>query len=475
MRIFESINKGFESKYGDLDSKKEKKVAECGKVGVQKESCNKKVKECTDTRSRGKKAINKSSKLEESSRIVYKDMGQDLAEYQKWVDYDMKRYHKISDKTMDKIKEAGLTVVKDQYGDYEVIAHEPVREAVKNVDPRMSEYMKKLVDVYSNDLDYENIVDFNLSDSTVDEFFDLFIDGQTEKRHPKIDEFASRIVEQGYDDRHMWKESITDKLSNIGNTHNYITPMAFGFEYFINGGEDLLVDIIGNKNFRKLVQIVSDKLYYETFRALRGYYRTVVIELIKYANKESTDGKSGLAAIKDGSITYKTAQFDEDVEYIKELLNPKHIASFFKYAGISTKDNKDLIGSLLSYLGINPKTIRESNNNGKKTIKESLKLIMDIGDYRPWSGAVDTFDKIRDADMVDALENYLEDIYPEGLTVTELNDILWFDGDTVLRDLGLSDEEEDEDEDEEDIDESCKKSVKEGRSVDFKKLHRCKK
>ena len=58
----------------------------------------------------------------------YKDMGQDLGEYQKWVDYDMKRYHKISDKTMDKIKEAGLTVVKDQYGDYEVIAHEPVRE-----------------------------------------------------------------------------------------------------------------------------------------------------------------------------------------------------------------------------------------------------------------------------------------------------------------------------------------------------------
>lgn len=58
----------------------------------------------------------------------YKDMGQDLGEYQKWVDYDMKRYHKISDKTMDKIKKAGLTVVKDQYGDYEVIAHEPVRE-----------------------------------------------------------------------------------------------------------------------------------------------------------------------------------------------------------------------------------------------------------------------------------------------------------------------------------------------------------
>ena len=60
----------------------------------------------------------------------YKDMGQDLGEYQKWVDYDMKKYHKISDKTMKEIKDAGLSVVKDQYGDYEVIAHEKIREAI---------------------------------------------------------------------------------------------------------------------------------------------------------------------------------------------------------------------------------------------------------------------------------------------------------------------------------------------------------
>ena len=57
-------------------------------------------------------------------------IGSDVAEYQKWVDYDMKRYKKISDKTMSKIKKAGLSVVKDQYGDYEVIAKEPVKESI---------------------------------------------------------------------------------------------------------------------------------------------------------------------------------------------------------------------------------------------------------------------------------------------------------------------------------------------------------
>lgn len=41
---------------------------------------------------------------------------------QKWVDYDMKKYKRISDDTMEKVKSSGYSVVKDQYGDYEVIA-----------------------------------------------------------------------------------------------------------------------------------------------------------------------------------------------------------------------------------------------------------------------------------------------------------------------------------------------------------------
>jgi len=53
---------------------------------------------------------------------VEESVGDSISEYQKWVDFDMEKYHKISDVTMNKLKEAGLSVVKDQYGDYEVIA-----------------------------------------------------------------------------------------------------------------------------------------------------------------------------------------------------------------------------------------------------------------------------------------------------------------------------------------------------------------
>ena len=48
----------------------------------------------------------KSRKIKESKEV-------DLTEYQKWVDYDMRKYHKISKNTMSKIKKAGLSVVKD--------------------------------------------------------------------------------------------------------------------------------------------------------------------------------------------------------------------------------------------------------------------------------------------------------------------------------------------------------------------------
>lgn len=59
---------------------------------------------------------------------IKENIGSDIAEYQKWVDYDMKKYGRISSLTNHKVRKAGLKIVKDKYGDYEVIADEPIRE-----------------------------------------------------------------------------------------------------------------------------------------------------------------------------------------------------------------------------------------------------------------------------------------------------------------------------------------------------------
>ena len=89
----------------------------------------------------------------------------------------------------------------------------------------------------------------------------------------------------------------------------------------------------------------------------------------------------------------------------------------------------------------------------EKAINEELKVIIDFSDYKPWSGAVDTYELIKDADKLDELEFYLEELYPDGITATQINDILWFDSEEVLKYLGLGDEEDEE------IDESIKEHI----------------
>jgi len=89
----------------------------------------------------------------------------------------------------------------------------------------------------------------------------------------------------------------------------------------------------------------------------------------------------------------------------------------------------------------------------EKAIEEELKVIIDFSEYKPWSGAVDTYELIKDADKLDELEAYLEECYPEGVTAGTINDILWFDSEEILKYLGLGDVEEDEEEVDESLNE----------------------
>lgn len=77
-------------------------------------------------------------------RTVKESVGQDVSDYQKWVDYDMKKYKKISKETMSKIKKAGLSVVKDQYGDYEVIADRKDESCGKKKSRKMKESIEDI-------------------------------------------------------------------------------------------------------------------------------------------------------------------------------------------------------------------------------------------------------------------------------------------------------------------------------------------
>jgi hypothetical protein len=77
-----------------------------------------------------------------------------------------------------------------------------------------------------------------------------------------------------------------------------------------------------------------------------------------------------------------------------------------------------------------------------KIIYESLEKFV------PWSGAVSTYQRIEEAGKLEQLESTLEDLYPGGMTETELNDLLWFDEDSVFEWLGIEPEDGETDEQE---------------------------
>lgn len=70
-----------------------------------------------------------------------------------------------------------------------------------------------------------------------------------------------------------------------------------------------------------------------------------------------------------------------------------------------------------------------------------------LANFEFWSGAKDTAERIweeKGSEGFDQLEAILEDVYPDGIDETELNDLLWFDAETVYEWLGIGDEEDEE-------------------------------
>ena len=70
-----------------------------------------------------------------------------------------------------------------------------------------------------------------------------------------------------------------------------------------------------------------------------------------------------------------------------------------------------------------------------------------------WSGAKVTAERIWEEmgeSGFDTVEAILEDTYPEGIDETTLNDIFWFEPETIYEWLGMPNDDDEEEEEEED-------------------------
>lgn len=60
-----------------------------------------------------------------------------------------------------------------------------------------------------------------------------------------------------------------------------------------------------------------------------------------------------------------------------------------------------------------------------------------------WSGAKENANELS-GEQLDELETILEDAYPDGIDETTLNDLMWFEFDTIKEWLGIEDNDEEE-------------------------------
>ena len=65
---------------------------------------------------------------------------------------------------------------------------------------------------------------------------------------------------------------------------------------------------------------------------------------------------------------------------------------------------------------------------------------LSLRNFEAWSGAKDTKQLILDNNKEDDFEFMMEDLYPDGITDTQLNDILWFETDWICVTLGIDNE-----------------------------------
>ena len=72
-----------------------------------------------------------------------------------------------------------------------------------------------------------------------------------------------------------------------------------------------------------------------------------------------------------------------------------------------------------------------------------MKITMELTllDFNAWSGATYTRDRIIKENKVEEFDQLIEELYPQGLSETELNDLLWFDDEWIFESLGMEIEE----------------------------------
>ena len=241
---------------------------------------------------------------------------------------------------------------------------------------------------------------------------------------PTAEEINLEATENVEEPKEETKESLKEEKINI----DYVVSL-FGDDshYYKEDDVKLSPDISGATKFNKkkdisILDIVKDICEYES----KYMPENEVASLFDLNTLEEVYEKDEDYFINSGLVKIITVYKNKKIKLPESLEE-----AIQKNPNISAEEINKII-----------KDKKLLQKEKAKKIYEDVKIISDLSDYKPWSGAVDTWNKIQEANKIDELDAMLEEVYPDGLTMTELNDILWFDSDWVLSGLGISEEVE---------------------------------
>ena len=243
-----------------------------------------------------------------------------IEDAQKWVDYDMEHYHKISKRTNELVKKAGFQIIKDDHGDYEV--------AAGKYDESLDEDFKE-VKIETEDTKMEMTSDENgkvtVTTEPIKEGECETCENSEEVIKPLSDEEKGEIeVKAEENDKEESTPIEVEAEEEIDD---------FDEESFDELGESYLKEVYDNVDSYKTTKtsIIDNKLYVEgviNFNSGKSKNTQFIFESKRINNKMRLIGEN--AQITKGKKSFKVSG---------SVVGKKFLSESFNY-NYSTKDNQ---------------------------------------------------------------------------------------------------------------------------------------
>jgi hypothetical protein len=228
-------------------------------------------------------------------------------------------------------------------------------------------------------------------------------------------------------------------------------------EYWDAPAIDNLCDVMKDIDEQAAYDIV-----YKCAEFLEEHADEAIEDSQKYPVEKPKAYDSGFVSAEDKQpkkdLLTENVGFDKVLPIVKDWFSHlgdedcENIAQAFAIGIDEGKDCFEILNSLAKdysfeaaeFEGICPELQDLSELNESVVMNEEAKVISSLEDYTPWAGAAETWDRISDEGKIEELDNLLEELYPDGIGLTELNDLLWFEQDWIYEQLGIAEDEEEE-------------------------------